>query len=155
MARKTSARCWRSEAIAFTRFCASVLDVVFTPGQQVMWSVLCDGVEPEQLTGDDREFARKLFGDVDSFPPHALRVAVLAKGARIGGTRFSMTRLLHLGLTVAVKVATGEPAFALIVGPDVRLARQGLPFAPGAARANPTRRGPSATSRRTLRDGPR
>lgn len=125
------------KALKFTQFCADVLAIEFTPAQRVMWSVLCDGVEPEQLTGDDRDLARKLFGDVDTFPSHARRVAVIAKGARIGGTRFSMTRLVHLGLTTPVKSAAGEPVFGLVIGPDTRLARQGLQFALGAARANP------------------
>ena len=121
----------------FTRFCERVLGVSFSPAQSVLYRVLHDGVDPGQLEGADRELARQLFGGVDVIPPQARRVVVLVKGARIGGSRFSATRLVHLALTADLHLAPGEQAFGLIVAPDVRLARQSLAFGLGAARANP------------------
>jgi hypothetical protein len=125
--------------VKFTAFCERLLGVVFTAAQWVAFAVLFDAIEPGRLETDARALANKLFGeDVETVPPMARRVVVMVKGARVGGTRFSATRLLHLALTVPIPLlAPGEQPFGIIVGPDTRLARQALAFALGAAQSNP------------------
>lgn len=125
-------------ALSFTAFCERVLRVKFTPAQSVAYEVLFDGLEPRQLDGERREFARTLFGDgLDDVPRVARRVVAMVKGARIGGTRFAATRLVHLALTSKLPaLGPGETPFVIIIGPDIRLARQALTFALGAAQGD-------------------
>lgn len=106
--------------------------VTFTPAQQALYSVAFDGAAP---AGD---LARAIFGDVGEVPPLARDVVVILKGARVGGSRFGALRLVHLAVTVDLSgLAPGELASALIVGPDLRLARQAYRFALGAVQATP------------------
>jgi hypothetical protein len=122
--------------MSFTQFCATVLGVTLTPAQRVLCAVAFDGVEPVSLKGADREIARKLFGDVDQIPPEARHVLVAVCGARGGKTYLCALRLLYLALTVPLDtLAPGELAVGVIVAPDLRLARQALRYALGAARA--------------------
>ncbi len=124
--------------LPYTEFCERVLRVVFYPAQWVALAVLFDGIEPGRLQGERRDLARRLFGDVETVPPEARRVAVLVKGARVGGTRFGALRLVHLAATLDVPpTAPGERLYALVVGPDMRLARQGLAYALGATASHP------------------
>jgi hypothetical protein len=123
---------------AYTSFVGS-LGVVFSPAQRAFYGVAFDGVEPEALDAAMLAMARLLFGDVDTVPSLARSVVVMAKGARVGGTRFAALRLLHLALTLALlSLAPGEHAFAIIVAPDLRLARQALRYIVGAVRAVPS-----------------
>ena len=101
-----------------------------TEAQAVLFGVACDGDEPSG------EIARALFGDIPT--PCDRHWLVLVKGARMGGTYLCALRLLHLALTLDVaRLAPGERASALIVGPQLALARQALRFAHGAASADP------------------
>ncbi len=123
---------------SFTEFARS-LGVAFTPAQLVLYAVAFDGREPSSFVGEERELGKRLFGpNVSEFSPLSREVFVQVKGARVGGTRFAATRLLHLALTLPLAaLAPGEVASALVVGPDLRLARQGLRFALGAATSHP------------------
>lgn len=123
----------------FTDFCARTLGVALTPGQRVLCLVAFDGLEPDQLERDDRELARDIFGDVDIIPPSARNVIAAMCGAR-GGKSYVLIalRLLHLALTVRLgSLAPGEEAVGVIVAPDLRLARQALRYAKGAAERSP------------------
>lgn len=100
--------------------------------------VLFDGIDPADLPADDRETARKLFGDVERVPALARSVVCTVAGGRSGKTYLSALRLLHLALTADLsKLAPGEKAFAAIVAPDLDLARQALGYCAGAARQHP------------------
>jgi hypothetical protein len=123
----------------FTAFAERLLGVEFFPAQKVCFEVLYDGVEPGRFEGERLALARRMFGEnVETIPPEARRVAVMVKGGRVMGTRGAAIRMCHLGATVAAPpTAPGEPLFALMVGPDLRLARQALDFALGAMRSNP------------------
>lgn len=125
--------------ISFTKFVAKVLRVKLTIGQRVLCLVAYDGLEPKDLEGDEREVARRIFGDIDVIPPEARAVVVAVCGARAGKTYIlGALRLLHLALTVPLtSLAPGEVASGLIVAPDLRLARQCLRYALGAAKATP------------------
>jgi hypothetical protein len=127
---------------SFTTF-AAARGITFSPGQSVAFRVLFDGVDPGGFEDkDDASLALSLFGAVaQPVPPIAREVAVIVKGARIGGSRFSSLRALHLALTVDLStLAPGEDAFVLFVAPDMRLARQTMRYALGAVRADPTLR---------------
>ena len=98
----------RTAAASFTSFATS-RGVTFTPAQSVAFRVLFDGVEPADLEGTDAELGRTLFGAADTLPPLARETVVIVKGARIGGSRFSALRALHLALTSDLStLAPGE-----------------------------------------------
>lgn len=83
----------------------------------------------------DRSLAVEMFGDVDAFPSEARDVVLIKKGARVGGSYLSALYALWRMLTAPLeRLAPGEIAVALIVAPDLRLARQTMRFALGAAR---------------------
>lgn len=126
-------------AMKFTAFCSRVLRVRLTLGQRVVCLIAYDGLEPRDLDGEERELARQIFGDVDVIPPESRAVFVAVCGAR-GGKSYVLCalRLLHLALTLPLAaLAPGEVASGLIVAPDLRLARQCLRYARGAAKATP------------------
>jgi hypothetical protein len=125
-----------SRPVAFVAFVESVLRVKLTAAQRVLCSVAYDGREPGDLEGEERDLARRLFGDVDRIPPEARHVFAAVCGAR-GGKSYVLCalRLLYLALTVPLaSLAPGELAAALIVAPDVRLARQTVRYVLGAAK---------------------
>jgi hypothetical protein len=126
-------------ALPFVGFCEQVLGVVLTPAQRVLARVAFDGVEPGELEGDERELAARLFGAVDLVPREARAVLVAVCGARSGksyllGALYSLWRALTADLST---LAPGEQASALVVAPDLRLGRQVLRYALGAARSVP------------------
>jgi hypothetical protein len=123
--------------ISFCRFVADVLHVSLTRAQRVLGLVAFDGVEPCALDAGDREIARQIFGDVDVIPRAARSVLVGVIGARSGKSYvfealYSLWRALTADLST---LAPGEIAVALIVAPDLRLARQTLRYALGAAKS--------------------
>ena len=119
----------------FLEFCAMV-GVKLTPAQRVLCAVSYDGVQPDWLVErTDRALARELFGDVRGIPDDLRKVAVNLCGAR-GGKSYVLAglRLLHLALTVPLTaLAPNEYASAVIVAPDLKLARQTYRFVLGAA----------------------
>ena len=126
--------------VPFVRFVETVLGVRLHPAQSVLCRVAFDGIEPSDLEGDDRGLARQLFGETETIPTEARAVLVAVCGARSGKSRvlgalYSLWRALTADLTA---LAPGELAVALIVCPDLRLARQTLRFALGAAKAVPS-----------------
>lgn len=125
--------------ISFVDFCGS-LGVVLTQGQRVLVSVAFDRVEPRDLHPSDRETARLIFGPIEVVPEVARAVLVAVCGARGGksyvlGALYSLYRALTGDLS---KLAAGEVAVAVIVAPDLRLARQAMRYALGAAKAVPS-----------------
>jgi hypothetical protein len=115
------------------------LGVQLTPAQFVLTTVAYDGVDPIDLPPKQREIARSLFGAVDRIPQEARSVLVAVCGARAGKSYvLCALRLLHLAMTVSLDpLAYGEAAVGLIVAPDMRLGRQTLRFAWGAAKKSP------------------
>jgi hypothetical protein len=129
----------KADALPFVAFAQKVLSLALTDGQRVLCAVAFDGVEPADLEGEDRELARRIFGDVETIPPEARAVLVAVCGARGGKSRvlcgtYALWRALTADLS---SLAPGELATALIVAPDLRLARQVLRYALGAARSAP------------------
>lgn len=132
----------RHKAEAFTAFVAG-RGIKLTPAQSIAFRVLFDGEEPGDFVYvDEQPTVRALFGAASTVPPQAREVIAIVKGARIGGSRFSALRALHLALTIDLTtLAPGEDAFVLFVAPDMRLARQTMRYALGAVRADPKLRG--------------
>jgi hypothetical protein len=121
--------------VGFCQFVDKVLHVQLTPAQHALASVAFDGVDPIDL--QDQALARQLFGNAERIPAEARGVLVAVCGARAGksyvlGALYSLWRALVADLS---GLAPGEQATALIVGPDMRLARQVLRYAIGAAEA--------------------
>jgi hypothetical protein len=123
----------------FSHFVETFARVALTIAQRVLCLVAYDGLEPRDLVGEERDVARMLFGDVDVIPASARHVLVVVAGAR-GGKSYVICalRLLYLALTVSLEtLAPGERAAALIVAPDLRLARQTLRYAHGVVEQSP------------------
>lgn len=117
----------------FVEFCSNI-GVNLGPAQRVFALVAFDGVDPADLEDDDRDLARLLFGPVDFVPPLA-RLVIAAICGRSSGKTYTMLslRAVHLALTVQVsQLSPGESASAILVAPDIRLARIGLRYAAGA-----------------------
>ena len=82
-------------AVSYLGFLAK-LGIVPEPGQRVACVVAFDGVDPCDLTGEDRHLARQIFGSAERFTPAQRRIFVAVCGGRAGKTRlFSAMRLLR------------------------------------------------------------
>ena len=110
-----------------------------TTGQSAWIKDAIDRQPFAKLTNAEREHAELMFGalDFDSIPSLARDVVVLVKGARIGGSMMSGLYLAWRSVTAKIALPLGEHAFAIVVGPDMRLGRQVLRYARGAIREVP------------------
>lgn len=126
--------------MTFAAFLRDILGVWqrLTRPQRVWVLVSIDGVDPADLTGADRDIARRLFGDAERVPPEARHVVAMLKGARVGGTWLCALYLLFRAVYADLAgLAAGEQAFSVVVAPDMRLGRQALRYAHGAAKECP------------------
>jgi hypothetical protein len=122
----------------FTAFCAR-LSVDLSQAQRILVSVTFDGLNPQDLPEADQGIARQLFGGVLTFPQVTRAVLVAVCGARGGKSYilsavYSLWRALYADLST---MAPGEVAVALLVAPDLGLARQDLNYVKGAVKADP------------------
>jgi hypothetical protein len=117
----------------FTEFCVSI-GVELTPGQRAYALVAFDGLNPCELEGEDRELARQIFGEFETFRAGVRRILAAVFGGRSGKSyALGALRLLHLALTVSLHtIAPGEHAEALIVAPDMEQSMHTLQFVAGA-----------------------
>jgi hypothetical protein len=121
--------------LGFVAFCERVLGFRFTPGQRVLARV-ADGEHPGDLRGDERELARRMFGDVERVPDRARAVLTLAKGRGMGASRLCGMKAVHAALTLPLDaLSPGEAAHVFLCAPKLRLSRVTLRFALSAARA--------------------
>lgn len=124
----------------FTAF-LDELGVTLEAGQRAFCRVAFDGVQVADLTGEDRAWAVKIFGDLprmsDEEWAFTLMVICVVAGGRSGKTYLSSLRLLHLALTVPLDIAPGEQAFAVVIAPRLAEAEQSLRYIAGAARKHP------------------
>lgn len=90
------------------------LGVAPEPGQREYLRVAFDGESPAPSS--------PVWGPVDTVPAECRTVVGAVAGARSGKTYFGSLRMVHLALTVPVKLAPGEEASVPIVAPDMRLA---------------------------------
>lgn len=117
--------------ISFIGFCAAC-GVTLTPPQEALARVLFDNTEPANLPTHLRDYGQKLFA-CETVPTLARSVAVVVAGGRSGKSYLLALRALHLALTTPLDtLARGESAFAIVVAPDKRLAKQALAYVRGA-----------------------
>ena len=127
-----------ARAIAFSEFAAKVLRVALTPGQRVLCMVAFDGVQPASLEGEDREMARKIFGDVDLVPESARRIQTLLLGRGSGKTTIAAAFGLYQLLTGDVSACgPGDVPVVVVIAPDRRTAALSVRMALEMARAAP------------------
>ncbi len=124
----------------FTAFVSTVLGVTLTDGQRVIAKVAYDAVHPWDLLDLEYKLSLQIFGDVDVIPK-AARGTFVAVAGRGAGKSYVLgaLRLLHLAVTVPLDcLAPGQLAAAVIVAPDLRLARITLRYVIGAAKSVPS-----------------
>jgi phage terminase large subunit-like protein len=126
-------------AMSFIDFCRKILGLKLTLGQRVIAKVCYDYIEPKDLKGQEREYATKIFGDVETVTEHARRIVTIVAGRGSGKSSvLSSCRLLHLALTLPLdRLASGEKGYALIICPDLKTAKQTLEFVKGQAESSP------------------
>lgn len=113
----------KARAIPFTEFATRVLRIPLTPGQHVLCRVAFDNVEPKQLTGNERELAREIFGDIETVPKDARRNVVALLGRNSGKTTLAAGYALHTMLTGDVsRCGVGDVPVVVVVAPDKRTA---------------------------------
>lgn len=129
----TSAR-----AIPFTAFCTKVLRLRLTRGQRVLAAVALDGMEPRELEGEDREIARRMFGEVDTIPPMARRILVLVLGRGSGKTTLAAAYALYAMLTADVSACgPGDVPHVVVIAPRRQTAQLAVRMALEMARSAP------------------
>lgn len=100
-----------------------------------------DGLEPSDLVGEERELARRIFGDIETIPAAARSVLVAVCGRRGGKTRFLIAvRLVHGMFTRNLKAANigpGQIPIALVVAPNEELRQESVNYALGALQDSP------------------
>ena len=107
----------------FVRFVTEGLRLELSPAWRVLVMVAIDGVQPEQLVGDERELARRLFGDVAHIPNNARRAIVLRLGRGSGKTTLAAALGLWFGLVLPIKVGPGMIPAVAAVAPTKATAR--------------------------------
>lgn len=122
----------------FVGFC-TWLGVTLTPGQKVLVGVAYDGLEPKNLSDEDRVIARSIFGDVDVVPREARTVLAAVCGGRSGKSYILIAlRLVYGALKRDLKsLAPGQKAVALIIAPNTTLRNEAVSYALGAMRSHP------------------
>ncbi len=114
----------RRARIPFVRFVLEVLQLPLTPPWRVLLAVCIDGVQPGALEGDEREMARKLFGDVDEIDPRLRRVIVWRLGRASGKTTIAAALALYEAWTCDLgRVGRGQVPCAFVVSPTLRVAK--------------------------------
>ncbi len=84
----------KARALSFERFLTEVLRLTLSRPWSVLVRVAIDRIEPHQLDAEDREIARRLFGDVDVIPEDARRVMVWRLGRASGKTTIAAALIL-------------------------------------------------------------
>ena len=108
-----------------------------------LMAAIMDAAEGRPVTTIDEAACLKHFGcTLAKLPRIARRLVAVRAGGRGGkSSRLLATKAIHAALTVPLTtLAPGERAVALIMAPDLALARQTLGFARGYIEASPTLR---------------
>ena len=126
------------KSTSFLDFAQRVCRVRLTPGQRVLAAVAFDGIEPGSFEGDERALARGLFGDVDDVPDGCRHVVSIVAGRAASKSYLGALVLLWRALTADVSsLAPGQVGVALVVAPRLKLAKEVIRYARGAARLIP------------------
>lgn len=148
----------KKKTINFVDFVEQILGIKLTIGQRVIAKICYDSVNPEDLEGQEAEYATKIFGNVKRFTAHARRIITIVAGRGSGKSSvLSSSRLLHLALTLPLdRLAANEKGYGLIICPDLKTAKQTLDFVKGQAESSRFIKpliGSKATSSRNKQDG--
>lgn len=114
------------------------LGVKPTYGQEVLIRMM-DGEKPHELPESMREDARLCVGGVEDWPDGIDHLMAIVAGRRAGKSYvLSALPLLYQALHVDISsLAPGEFASAILVAPDIRLARQTSRYILGAIQNHP------------------
>lgn len=115
------------------------LGVTMTPAQRVAALVGIDDLDPCELDGEEREVAKRLFGDIEVIPELAKQVLVAVCGRR-GGKSYLLEGLplLHAMYVVELfEVAPGQLPIALVISSNDELRQEVINYAFGACRHHP------------------
>lgn len=114
-----------------------MIGVVPEPGQRVLIKVAFCGVDPMDLSDDEKAIARALFGPVDRIPQAAHGLVCVVAGGRSGKTYFLALHLLFQALTVDLsQLAPGEKAVGAVIAPRLEEAMQSIAYISGALKAD-------------------
>lgn len=121
---------------SFVDFCARH-GQMWEPGQRALARVMFDKVDPADLPDPDEQARALRMFKCDRVPEKVRRAKAMMAvcGGRSGKSLMFAWRLVHSAATVPLTLSPGEQAYALIVGPDVRLSDQTLRFCRGSAEA--------------------
>ena len=115
------------------------MGLTLTTAQRTICLVAFDGFEPCELDDEHQAAAVQIFGPVERIPQAARKILAAVCGARGGKTyilsaMYSLWRMLTADLSL---LAAGETAFAPVVAPDKKTARQVLAYVRGAVENHP------------------
>lgn len=97
----------------------------FTVAQSAMVKVAFDGLEPKDLTGDERKAAYEIFGPVETVPERARRTVAIEAGRHSGKTSITARFVAYRCLTADVSgmFRSTVPAFA-VLAPRLKVTAQ-------------------------------
>jgi putative intracellular protease/amidase len=115
------------------------MGVTLTVAQRTICLVAFDRFDPADLDDEHQAAAVRIFGPVDRIPSAARKILAAVCGARGGksyilSAMYSLWRMLTADLSL---LAAGETAFAPVVAPDKKTARQVLSYVKGAVENHP------------------
>ena len=114
----------------FVQFSEQVLHLTFTAPWRALLRVAVDGVQPCQLTGEEREAARVLFGPVDEVPEGCRRVLVWRLGRASGKSTVAAALVLWASVTCDLSpTGRGQVPTSFIVSPSKPVAKIALTIA--------------------------
>jgi hypothetical protein len=117
--------------VAFHEFCKKNLRLNLTVGQSVVAKIGFGDLNPCDLVGEEREYARKMLGDeVEVIPDSARRFVVLSLGRGSGKTTLCAAYCIYCALLGNTdSCGPGDVPVAAIVAPDKPTARLSIRMA--------------------------
>lgn len=108
-----------SQVIEFWQFCPKVLKFNLTPGQSVVAKVAFGRYNPKDLTGEEYDLAREMFGGLEEVPDDARKYVCLRLGRGSGKTSICAAYSIYEALTHDLSmVGPGDVPVVVIVAPD-------------------------------------
>lgn len=109
--------------MGFLDFARDEFGITPSLGWRVGARVAFEGLQPKDLTGDEREAAREIFGDVETIDPRARRNLCFLFGRLSGKTMWSAAYALYQLVTADISTCgPGDLPSAVIIAPSKKLA---------------------------------
>jgi len=116
--------------VSFHTFCSKSLGLKLTVGQSVVAKIGFGDLNPCDLTGEEREYARKMLGDIEVIPERARKFVVLSLGRGSGKTTLCAAYCIYCALLGdASRCGPGDVPVAAIIAPDKPTARLSIRMA--------------------------